>query len=243
MSAQTSKNSLWITYGVEFLSVFLAVILAFALSNWNEGRKSRTAENKILTEIYYGLEKDLEDVNINKYGHEMGIKAAAYFKRLVSGQDVDQDSFMRKYIDLTRDFISIQNTTGYEALKSRGLELIQNDTLRKKVTSLYEYDYNILQKWEEEYHEAQFQENYFHKVNAILAPYLLFDNEGNLMGVRSPIQLSERERNAILSYLFKIEVNRRLILSYYPSVQENIKKLRKAIEEYLNMVPEMETEN
>jgi hypothetical protein len=244
MSTQQQSNSnLWVTYGVEFVSVFMAVILAFALSNWNEGRKSRTAENKILTEIYYGLEKDLEDVNINKYGHEMGMKAADYFKRLVNGQAVERDSFMRKYIELTRDFISIQNKTGYEALKSRGLELIQNDTLRKKVTSLYEYDYNVLQKWEEEYQEAQFQENYFHKINAILAPYLLFDKEGNLMGVRSPIQLSERDRNAILSYLFKIEINRRHILSYYPNVQENIKKLREAIEEYLELVPEKETEN
>jgi hypothetical protein len=243
MSEKTSKNSLWITYGVEFLSVFMAVILAFALSNWNEGRKSRTAENKILTEIYYGLEKDLEDVNINKYGHEMGMKAAEYFKKLANGQAVDKDSFTRKYINLTRDFISIQNKTGYEALKSRGLELIQNDTLRKKVTALYEFDYNMLQKFEEEYHEAQFQENYFHKINAILAPYLLFDKDGNLTGVRSPIQLSERDRNAILSYLFKIEVNRRLILGYYPNVQENIKMLREEIEEYLSLVPEKETEN
>ena len=232
---QQSNNNLWVTYGVEFVSVFMAVLLAFALSNWNEERKSRNAENKILTEIYYGLEKDLEDVNINKYGHEMGMNAADYFKRLVSGQAVARDSFARKYFDLTRDYISIQNKTGYEALKSRGLELIQNDTLRKKITSLYEFDYNLLQKFEEEYHEAQFQKNYFHKINDILAPYLLFHENIHLSGIRSPLQLSERERNLILSYLFKIEANRRLILSYYPDVQENIQKVREAIEDYLKL--------
>ncbi len=235
MNTAQSSRIPWMTFSVEFLSVFMAVIMAFALSNWNEGRKSRNAENKILTEIYYGLEKDLEDVNLNKHGHEMGMKAAGYFKGLVNGQAVAQDSFVRKYFDLTRDFISIQNKTGYEALKSRGLELIQNDTLRKKITSLYEFDYNLLQKFEEEYHEAQFQKNYFHKINDILAPYLLFDENSSLSGIRSPLQLSERERNLILSYLFKIEANRRLILFYYPDVKENIQKVREAIAEYLKL--------
>jgi hypothetical protein len=239
MSAEQKTNkSLWITYGVEFLSVFMAVMLAFALSNWNDARKSQEAESKILTEIYYGLEKDLEDVNENEYGHKTGLKAVRFLRKMVDGQAVARDSFARKYIEVTRDFISIQNTTGYEALKSRGLELIQNDILRKKITSLYEFDYNVLQKFEEEYYEAQFQENYFHKINDILVPYLLFDESSKLSGIRSPLQLSERDRNAILVYLFEIEVNRRLILRYYPNVKEKIIELREIIEEYLNLSTE-----
>jgi len=44
-------------FGTEFLSVFSAVILAFMLNSWNDGRKMELAEEKILKEVLYGLEK------------------------------------------------------------------------------------------------------------------------------------------------------------------------------------------
>ena len=43
-----------VKYTFEFLSIFIAVISAFALNNWNDNRRDRLAENKILTEIYNG---------------------------------------------------------------------------------------------------------------------------------------------------------------------------------------------
>ena len=41
----------WGKYGIEFLSVFVAVISAFALTNWNDNRKDHNAEEKTLTKI------------------------------------------------------------------------------------------------------------------------------------------------------------------------------------------------
>ena len=62
----------------------------------------------------------------------------------MANKKVNSDSLMTYYRDLTRDFISIQNTAGYETLKSRGLELIKNDSLRLQIITLYEYNYKIL---------------------------------------------------------------------------------------------------
>ena len=65
----------WKKLGLEFLSIFIAVISAFALNNWNENRRDNEAANKILAEISNGLKKDIDDVRINKKGHEDGILA------------------------------------------------------------------------------------------------------------------------------------------------------------------------
>ena len=105
--------------------------LPFALNNWNDNRRDRIAENKILTEISIGLEKDLEDIKLNAEGHKFGIKACNYFRKMASQQDVNYDSSLYHNFNLTRDFISIKNIAGYETLKSRGLELIQNYSLRQ----------------------------------------------------------------------------------------------------------------
>ncbi|MFV0305302.1 MAG: DUF6090 family protein, partial [Moheibacter sp.] len=217
-----------------FLSIFIAVISAFALNNWNDNRKDRIAESKILTEISNGLKKDLEDVKGNKLGHEQGIKSVGFFKKLLTQKDsISKDSIILNYFCLTRDFFSVQNTSGYETLKSKGLELIDNDSLRSKIISLYESDYTILRKFEEEFYETQFQENYFQEINHILAPNFEFDASKSLKQINLPLKMSEKDEQIFLIDLWKIEINRRQVLYFYSQVEEKINTINSEIEQEL----------
>jgi len=219
----------WRKYSFEFISIFTAVILAFALNNWNDNRRNNNAENKILTEIYNGLNKDLEDFKRNELGHKSGIKAIAYFKNILSKKLESSDSAIIYYFQLTRDFISIQNTSGYETLKSRGLELITNDSLRSKIISLYEFDYSIIKKLEEEYNETQFHKNYFEKINQIIGTNFIIDKDKNIVGINTPLKISKSEEKILLSYLFNIKVNREFILSHYSDVLRKTARIRDEI--------------
>ena len=215
----------WKKYVMEFISIFIAVISAFALTNWNENRREEEAATKILLEISNGLQKDLEDVRINVYGHKEGIKACQFWRAVLSNQEVNYDSLYEHYINLTRDFFSVQNNSGYETLKSRGLELLKNDSLRFDIISLYEYDYKSLKTMEEDYYEMQFQENYFKELNDIIAPNFEFDSIGNIASIQQPLRISQKETKLILTYLWKIQVNRNFILKYYGSMEEKIQKI------------------
>ena len=205
------------------------MVSAFALNNWNENRRDNHSENKILIEIANGLEKDLEDIKLNVSGHQSGIAACNYFRKSFVGKEISADSVIYYYLELTRDFISIQNTAGYETLKSKGLELIKNDSLRLEIISLYEYDYNTLRKFEEEYSEMQFQESYFKEINEELAPNFEIDKNGNITGVNSPLKIAEDKRNKLLLYLLKIQTNRIFILHYYSEIENKINKVRESI--------------
>lgn len=227
------KQRNWEKYLFEFLSIFVAVLLAFALNNWNDNRRDRRAELKILTEISNGLAKDTTDMNINMMGHRQGLRACAFFQHILTGKPESMDSVGFYYIALTRDFTSIQNTSGYETLKSKGLELIENDSLRTSIIALYEYDYQTLEKLEEDYHELQFQKNYFHKINQHLAPYFRYDARGAVVGIQLPVELNDTERNVLLSYLWKIRVNRRFVLGYYRQIQQKVSTLKAEIEREL----------
>jgi hypothetical protein len=223
------KKKKWKKYAFEFLSIFVALISAFALSNWNDNRKDSLSENKILTEISNGLEKDLDDIKLNIGGHKTGISACNYFRDVFAGKNIEADSLMFHYFNLTRDFVSIQNIAGYETLKSKGLELIKNDSLRLKIISLYEYDYNTLRKLEEEYTEMQFQENYFKEINEELAPNFKIDRNGNITGIDLPIKIQENKRNKLLLYLWKIQSNRIFILQYYSEIEKKINNVKENI--------------
>lgn len=219
----------WRKYTFEFFSIFIAVITAFALNNWNDNRKADQSENKILIEISNGLEKDIEDIRQNKIGHHKGIDACNYFRNMLAGKEVNSDSLMVHYRNVTRDFISIQNTAGYETLKSKGLELIKNDALRLEIITMYEYNYNILRKLEEEYSEMQFQENYFVEINKSLAPNFQFDENNKIIGINSPFEISSKEEKIILLYLWKIQGNRDYILNYYSEVEQKVTELQNQI--------------
>lgn len=220
----------WKKYTFEFLSIFVAVISAFTLNNWNDNRNDRNAENKILTEIKNGLAKDIEDMRLNELGHKMGIDAVNYFRNILADKPASKDSMMFHYFNLTRDFVSAQNISGYETLKSKGLELIRNDSLRTKIVSLYEYDYNTLRKLEEEYYELQFQENYFKEINSLIAQNFEFNQDKMLIGITTPLKLESDKENIVLIYLMKIQINRNFILQYYTEVKQKIEQLQLEIQ-------------
>ncbi len=220
----------WKKNGFEFLSIFIAVVSAFALNNWNENRRDAHSENKILTEISNGLEKDLHDIKLNMSGHHIGISACNYFNKAIMDQPIEMDSLAFYYSKLTRDFISIQNVAGYETLKSKGLELIQNDSLRLKIIALYEYEYNTLRKLEEEYSEMQFHTNYFNKINEVLAPEFTIDSTGTITGIDQPLQIQDSKKQELLIYLANIRSNRKFILQYYTQIVKTIEEVREDID-------------
>lgn len=219
----------WKKFGFEFLSIFIAVVAAFALNNWNENRKADNSENKILIEIANGLKKDLEDIKENKLGHKYGILACNYFRKALSDKNLSPDSLRIYYNSLTRDFISIQNTAGYETLKSKGLELVKNDSLRLQIISLYEFDYQVLRKLEEEYSEMQFQENYFKEMNKSLAPNFNFNDKNMISGIKLPIEIPNDEKKIFLLYLMKIQGNRNYLVNYYNQIEKKVVDVRKEI--------------
>jgi hypothetical protein len=220
----------WKRYLFEFLSIFIGVTIAFALNNWGEDRRDRKAETKILTEIKNGLELDLEDLRTNVKGHEFGIEACNYFRKLIDNKPVEDRPVKDFYFILLRDFISIQNKSGYESLKSRGLGLVRNDSLRFKIVSLYDFDYEIVEKLEESYSENQFNDNYYKEINDLLSENMVFDSLGQLTAIEQPIDLTDQERKRLLSYFWRMEVNRNYRLTYYRIVENNILELIEDLE-------------
>lgn len=225
-----SKKINWKKYSFEFLSIFIAVISAFALNNWNDNRRNSQAESKILFEILNGLEKDKGDFQSNAKGHELGIESCKFWRMVFRNEKVRQDSLHLYYFILTRDFTTIQNSSGYETLKSKGFEIIDNDSLRAKIISLYEFDYQIIRKLEEEYYEIQFQKNYFKELNGAIASNFEFSPDGNIESINLPINLSESKRKTLLTYLLKIQSNRKYILQSYKDVINKIDDLKKNID-------------
>ncbi|MEO0583200.1 MAG: hypothetical protein AAF135_13330 [Bacteroidota bacterium] len=226
----TTDRINWTALAIEFFSIFIAVTMAFALDKWNENRRDRLSETKILLEIRHGLALDLLDMEQNINGHRQGIKACIYFRKMIGGDEASPDSLGFHYYAILRDYISIQNASGYESLKSKGLELIENDSLRLHIISLYDFHYQILEKLEENYSENQFDKNYFHPINDILTDHMAFDENGKMTTLAQPLPLSSKQKAAFHIYVNRIQFNRQFVISLYFNTKEKIQELIEEID-------------
>jgi hypothetical protein len=225
----------YIAYAVgEIVLVVIGILIALSINTWNTTKVDAKIEQGILKEIANGLDYDLTDIGHNIEGHKNGLKAREYWNQIVHNQPVYADSVALYYKYLTRNFIALQNTSSYQSLKSKGLELIANDSLRLQIISLYEVDYETVKVFEENYEELQFQKNYFKDINELVSSNLVFDADGNIETIDLPLQLSESEKKEFLSYLWKIKKGREDAIDIYADVTQNIKGLQVNINKYLS---------
>ncbi|MEP0133389.1 MAG: DUF6090 family protein [Eudoraea sp.] len=128
----------------EILLVVIGILIALSVNNWNEDVKTRNDEIKILKEIRQCMKGDLIEISVVNYLHETSQKAIGnilyHFQNDLLYNDSLSNDFAVSFVPIKPYF----NRSGYESLKSQGLNLISNDSLRHSITFMYEYTYNRL---------------------------------------------------------------------------------------------------
>jgi hypothetical protein len=227
----TGVRSTLLKYIAELIVVVFGVYLGFMANNYAEDLKQREYIKTTIKEMYQGLAEDAKDAELNKNGHVGGQKAVNYFINLSNNKAVSKDSFELFLVAaLTRTFMSIHNTAPFETIKAKGFNLIANDSLRKNMIKLYDFQYEALEKTEEKYQDNQFYTNESNQINEILAPSLLYDDEGKFIKVKMPLQINDKDRNRLILILKRISFNRKFTISFYDEVIRDIKNLRKQLE-------------
>ncbi|WP_445386468.1 DUF6090 family protein [Robiginitalea sp. IMCC44478] len=125
----------------EILLVVIGILIALQVNNWNEYRKDRATEEKILNAI-------LEDLAVNRARLKNDIsleeRTIRQARRIINHLDD------RKPYDPSLDVVFAEAlyspdiiilSSGYEALKDKGIDLIQNEPLQKKIYALFDVAY------------------------------------------------------------------------------------------------------
>lgn len=233
--ASEGLSSEYIKYAIgEIVLVVVGILIALSINNWNSERKNEQVEYRILTEISNGLIQDRIDITHNKKGHQWGLDACNAFIASMQGQKIASDSAYFYYHCLLRDFTSVQNTSGYESLKSKGFEIVKNDTLRTDIIILYEQLAPSQRKLEESYEECQFFANYFDKIHSLVSDHLIFNQAGDLVDLSTLSALSEQEKKELYSLLWRVKRNRKFVISNYEILEASISELQASLKNELD---------
>ncbi|OMP32347.1 DUF6090 family protein [Mangrovimonas sp. DI 80] len=147
----SNKLSKYLMYAIgEIVLVVIGILIALQVNNVNERHKERQTERLILQEIRDNLNYDLEDMESN-IGHlENKITSCRLLLKALQHKTPYQDSLGYFFYYLKVNPHVSHKTSGYNLLTSKGVDIIQNDALRKGITNLYEEGYEYLTSFERE---------------------------------------------------------------------------------------------
>jgi len=128
----------------EIVLVVIGILIALSINNWNEGRKLRNQEFKILTEIRSNLETTLEIFESDTLFNLKTIQQFNKIKRYIIEDlpyNKELDSAFGKLSNWASPYPIL---TAYKTLQTKGLDIISNEKLRSDIVNLYEFEYDRL---------------------------------------------------------------------------------------------------
>lgn len=149
-----NKTGKYFKYAIgEIVLVVIGILIALSINNWNERRKTKKFEHEILKDITNGIEGNYFQIDLSLRNNNASIKSAKIILNALENNLPYNDS-LDLHFSKSISWVSVKfNNNGYESLKSYGVNLITNDTIRDIVNI-----YNI--GWMETL--AERQENYFY---------------------------------------------------------------------------------
>lgn len=161
----TYKKELF-KYLIDILIIIIGIIIAFYLTKYGESINRAKSEKEVINQIYFELQDNLKDLEQDFTIHKTGLVSHSNILKFLRNKQPLPDSLVFDYYWMTKDEYVFANTSGYENLKSFGINLIQDDSLRNLITLIYNHNFPRLTKGKtiypdiNEYFSAFFKNNF-----------------------------------------------------------------------------------
>ena len=139
------RISKYLVYAVgEILLVVIGILIALSINNWNEARKLRIIERELLYDIRENLIASSVELKNSITYNEGSISSYDKIMHYIK-EDLPYD----RSLDSAFSYFAYWRPphfsyTAYETLKSKGLEIIQNDNIKNHITKVYEEDFPFI---------------------------------------------------------------------------------------------------
>ncbi|SDB19855.1 hypothetical protein SAMN03097699_0052 [Flavobacteriaceae bacterium MAR_2010_188] len=134
------KTTKYLKYAIgEIVLVVIGILIALQINNWNENQKSQKDEYYVLSEVLKNLEEDALLVDDIITQRQKAKTAVITLQKFLKSETRDSDSLQFYLVDLLtfERYFPINNA--YEILKSKGLQLSNNE-LTTKISRYYDYE-------------------------------------------------------------------------------------------------------
>lgn len=154
------KITQYLAYAVgEIFLVVIGILIALQINTWNELRKTRSYELKMLKELKATLERDRGYFANQLPRLTTKQNAANCLLLMLENKEENLDSLNRHFSNLRFDLLFQYNSGAYGSIKSGGIDKISNDSIRAKMAGIYEFFIPRSEKIFEGLNESESVEN------------------------------------------------------------------------------------
>ncbi|MCJ7466568.1 MAG: DUF6090 family protein [Maribacter sp.] len=134
-----NKFSKYLLYATgEIVLVVIGILIALTINNWNEKRKLKGEEIKLLKEMKSALISDKEDIISNIEEHLSAARSCAIILECIVNKLPYNDSLDFHFANSLNTTRFSHTSGSYETLKIKGPDLIENDSLRILLGDYYD---------------------------------------------------------------------------------------------------------
>ncbi|MDF2156733.1 DUF6090 family protein [Algoriphagus sp. CAU 1675] len=135
-----NQISKYLTYAIgEIILVVVGILIALQINTWNEERKLKTYELKMLSELKNTLEKDKRYFSNQIPRLQNKQKAANRLLEFRENKEENLDTLNQYFAALRYEVLFQYNSGTYGSIKSGGIDKISNDSIRSQMADLYEF--------------------------------------------------------------------------------------------------------
>lgn len=134
------KITQYLAYAIgEIFLVVIGILIALQINTWNELRKIRQYEVKMLKELKSTLEMDRRYFasQIPRLTNKQN--AANRLLIMLENKEENLDTLNKYFSNLRFEILFQYNSGAYGSIKSGGIDKISNDSIRAKMAGIYEF--------------------------------------------------------------------------------------------------------
>lgn len=128
----------------ELVLIVVGILVALAISDWNDRRIERVQELALLEEIRSALATDLESLQSNLEIFNAAADKIERLTKLLEGKPPYDPAMDQLFGAVYGVRLTNLNTATYETLKSVGLQSITDRELRLRIAKIYDHHYERL---------------------------------------------------------------------------------------------------
>ncbi|MFC3879576.1 DUF6090 family protein [Algoriphagus namhaensis] len=223
-----SKFTKYLLYAIgEIVLVVIGILIALSINNSNDLKNQRQKELTLLTEMRQNLKIDLEDLDFNIKGSFERIQANEIILKALQERVPMNDSLKPYYGNIIGNFQLSNNTAAWENLKSVGVDLVSDDSLRNAISNLYEVKYTYLENTTKGVDDG-------HQWNTLYPQFLDLINMDQVWVSAEPVSHEALMDNRKFQETLKMNLFiRNFMLDQYETIHQDVNSLLDQIERHL----------
>jgi len=148
------KTGKYFKYAIgEILLVVIGILIALQINNWNEEKKTNLFQHKILVELHSSALNNIHELNEGIKMNEEAKKSCEIILYHLANNIEYQDSLDISFSKSLFWYKYVPDDSSYESVKTYGLHIIKNDSIRNLIPKVNESKVDWIQTREKRNHD------------------------------------------------------------------------------------------